>query len=402
MKIILFALATALAMTIPAASAFDLGTPTTDTRSEDDIARGVDQWIVGFYEMPDIKEGDLYMGERVVSVTPDLTFITVYSLAPDALEAKIALDDNVRYFESDFNTHSLFYSPNDYYVGHSSNWGMNKIGLPTAWDKTRGSTSIKDAHVDSGRVANHEDLPSSRVYGGWDYYSGDSNPQDTSACGWHGTHTAGTVGATINNAKGFPGTAQIIIHPVKIFGGGGCYATSTTNLANALKWGGNNGAHISSNSWGGGAYSSTLASAIQYSVDRGVIFVGAAGNGGCSNCVSEPWKSKESVVIIVTATTSSDGGASFNSKGPQTDVSAPGVSIGSSCGPYTNSYCIMSGTSMATPYTAGVVGLIKTRHPTWGHATVQSQLKSTALDLGAGGEDDTFGAGRIRANLAVT
>jgi len=62
----------------------------------------------------------------------------------------------------------------------------------------------------------------------------------------------------------------------------------------------------------------------------------------------------------------------------------------------------MSGTSMATPYTAGVVGLIKTRHPTWGHATVQSQLKSTALDLGAGGEDDTFGAGRIRANLAVT
>ncbi|MGQ0535187.1 MAG: S8 family serine peptidase [Methanobacteriota archaeon] len=370
-----------------------------DVLAGDEVRPGTNQWIVGFYELPEDREQ--YAGADVVSVDEDLRFFTVYSETPALLTARVALDENVRYMESDVYDAQLLYSPNDYYVAHSSNWGMNKIGLPTAWDKTRGSTSVKDAHIDSGVLAGHQDLPSSRVSGGWDYYSGDSVPNDGSGCSWHGTHTSGTVGATINNALGFPGTAQILIRPLKIFGGGFCFAASTTNIANALKWGGNNGAQISSNSWGGGGASTTLNDAIQYSVDRGVIFVAAAGNGQCSNCVSEPWKSKESVVIIVTATDVNDAGASFNSKGPQTDVSAPGVSIGSSCGPNTNSYCILSGTSMATPYTAGVAALIKTLNPSFTHSQVQSRLKSTAKDLGTAGEDDTFGAGRIQANLAV-
>lgn len=393
------ALTLSLVMLLPVAAALDVGAPELPVAGTDDVRPGTGQTIVGFYELPD--DRTTYNGFPVVFVDEDLLYFTVKG-AVEIVQVRASLDDNVRYVESDLYDAQLFFTPNDYYVAHSSNWGMNKIGLTTAWDRTLGSTSVKDGHLDSGRVAGHQDLPSSRVWGGYDYYTLDTNPEDTSGCGWHGTHTAGTVGATINNAAGFPGTAQVTIHPVKIFGGGNCFAASTTNLANALKWPGNNGAQISSNSWGGGAASSTLNSAIQYSVDRGTIFVAAAGNGGCSNCVSEPWRSKETVVIIVTATDSADNGASFNSKGPQTDVSAPGVSIGSSCGPSTTSYCIMSGTSMATPYTAGVAALIKTRNPTWTHSQVQTQLKSTALDRGTAGEDDTFGAGRIRANLAVT
>lgn len=380
---------------VPAAMALpDVGTPTVPET-------GPTRWIVGFYEMPDIKEGDLYLGERVVSTTPQGGFITIETMNFDLFEAKANLDENVQWIETDFSDHQLFFSPNDFYVAHSSNWGMNKIGLPTAWDTTLGSTSIKDGHLDSGRVIGHEDLSGTRFQNGFDYKNNDATPDDNSGCSWHGSHTSGTVAATINNAKGFPGTAQVTLRSIKIFGTkGNCLAASTTGIANAIYEAGNQGSHLSSNSWGGGAFSTAINNAINTARGQGTIFVAAAGNGGCSNCIGQPWLPQEANVIIVTATDVNDAGASFNSKGPQTDVSAPGVGIGSAGGPG-NSYYVMSGTSMATPYVTGVAGLIKTLHPTWTELQVEGCLKSTSLDLGSAGEDDTFGAGRIRANLAV-
>jgi len=391
MKIVLFALAVAAAFAVPGVSAIEIDNPIGETS----------QWIVGFYVMPDIQPGDTYEGAEVISTTPQLNVITVATTDFALFNVRATLDENVQYVETDFSDHTLQYSPNDYFVAHSSNWGMNKIGLGTAWDVTLGSTAVKDGHIDSGRVIAHEDLSGSRWINGYDYKNNDATPDDNSGCSWHGSHTAGTVAATINNAKGFPGTAQITEYTVKIFGtSGNCLAASTTGIANAILSVGNAGAQISSNSWGGGAYSTTINNAINTARGQGVIFIVSAGNGGCSNCITAPWLQQEANVIIVTATDVNDAGASFNSKGPQTDVSAPGVGIGSAGGPG-NSYYVMSGTSMACPYVAGVAGLIKTLNPTFTEAQVQARLKSTALDLGTPGEDDTFGAGRIRANLAV-
>lgn len=388
--------AVALAMTaVPVVSALDLENPATQASS----------WIVGFYEMPDVQVGDQYNGAEVISVTPELTLITVETVSFELFNARATLDENVRYVETDVSDHQLFFTPNDFYVNHATNYAMNKIGLVAAWDATLGTTAVKDGHIDSGIFRTHEDF-GARFLQGWDFKNGDNTPEDTSACSWHGSHTAGTVGATINNGKGFPGTAQINILPIKIFHGKGggpyaCAAATTTNLANAIKYAGDQGSHVSSNSWGGGAFSTAINDAITYSRGKGTIFVAAAGNGGCSNCIGAPWESQEANVIIVTATDVNDNGASFNSKGFESDVSAPGVDIGSAGGPNVNSYYIMSGTSMATPYVAGVVGLIKTLNPSFTEAQVQARLKTTALDLGVAGEDDTFGAGRIRANLAV-
>ncbi|HUR67764.1 MAG TPA: S8 family serine peptidase [Candidatus Thermoplasmatota archaeon] len=395
MKYTWFALVVAAAFALPAAGAIDIDTPVTETS----------QWIVGFYEMPEIAVGDTYQGAEVVSVTPELAFVTVKTDSVDLFRVRADLDENVRYIETDVSDHQLQFAPNDYYVAHSSNWAMNKIGLPTAWDRTLGSTSIKDGHIDSGMVIGHEDLSGSRFLAGWDFYENDGTPQDTQYCSWHGSHTMGTVAATINNGKGFPGTAQITEIPIKIFKGinsgpYGCAAASTTGIANAIRYAGDQGAHISSNSWGGGAFSTAINDAITYARGKGTIFVAAAGNGGCSNCIGQPWLNQEANVIIVTATDVNDAGASFNSKGPQSDVSAPGVDIGSAGGPG-NSYYVMSGTSMATPYVAGVTALIKSLNPTFTELQVEARLKSTAKDLGAAGEDDTFGAGRIQANLAV-
>lgn len=390
MKLVL-ALALTFALA-PLAAAVDVAEPT--------LPSDPTRWIVGFFELPSSDATD-YQGERVVAVDADLSYFLVETTNEAVLRAKVALDANVRYFETDVSDHRLLFSPNDFYVNHASNWAMNKIGLPTAWDKTLGSTAVKDGHIDSGIVATHEDLSGARFLQGKDFKNNDNTPEDNSGCSWHGSHTTGTVGATINNGKGFPGTAQITILPIKIFGkGGSCIAATTTGISNAIKYAGDQGAQLSSNSWGGGSFSTAINDAITYSRNKGTIFVAAAGNGGCNNCIGNPWVSQEANVIIVTATDVNDNGASFNSKGPQSDVSAPGVDIGSAGGPG-SSYYVMSGTSMATPYVTGVAALIKTLNPTFTQAQVQSRLKSTAVDLGPAGEDDTFGAGRINAAAAV-
>lgn len=360
------------------------------------------RWIVGFHEMPELGNGDSYEGAEVVSVTPVLRFATVEVSDVASFRARTMLDENVRYVESDVSDHVLHFTPNDFYWNHASNWGVKKIGAEAAWDRTLGSTAVKDGHVDSGLFRAHEDFtPASRFLAGRDFYQGDLDPQDESGCSWHGSHTSGTVGATIDNAKGFPGLAQATILPVKIFGGASCFAASVTNLANALRYVGDQGAHVSSNSWGGGSFSTAIDDAIAYSTNLGTIFVASAGNSACSNCIGNPWVSQESVVLIVTATDSNDAGASFNSKGPQVDVSAPGVDIGSAGGPNANSYYIMSGTSMAAPHVTGLVALIKTLNPTWTRAQVTDKITSTAVDLGAAGKDDTFGWGRINADAAT-
>jgi subtilisin family serine protease len=367
-------------------------------------APALNRWIVGFYVDPPYAVGDAYLGQAVVMVDLDLDFIVVEVGDLAAFTDQANQDPAVKYLEWDNPFYAtLDFVPNDPKYSDAGHWGSKKIGAETAWDKTKGATSVKVAMIDSGLYKGHEEFSGqSRVLQGWDFVSEDNNPQDTSGCSWHGTHTTGTAGATINNNKGIAGMSQHSILPIRAFYSAwfGCTAT-TTDLEQSLKYAGDQGAHISSNSWGGGS-STTLNNAIQYAHDKGTIHVAAAGNSGpCTNCISQPWKAKHTIVVVVTSTTSTDGFSSFSSEGSESDVSAPGSSIISSVGPNANSYGTYSGTSMATPHVAGTAALIKALNPSMGFTSMESRLKTTALDLGASGEDDKFGAGRIRADQAV-
>ena len=388
----------ALALLTPAA----LGIQPGDLPGLGDPA--TDHYIVGFYKDPFLKPGDTYNGERVIAADHDLVYVIVEVPDYTLFSARVQLDDNVRYVEWDNPAYaSITLVPNDAQYGAAGHWGSKKIGAEAAWDRTTGSTSVKVAMIDSGLNRNHEEFAGqSRVLAGWDFHNGDSDPNDESGCSYHGSHTTGTAGATINNAKGIAGMSQHTILPIKALGSSvfGCTG-SDSGLSNALKYAGDQGAHISSNSWGGGSASTTLTDAIQYAVDRGVMIVAAAGNDGpCTNCVSNPWKAKASVVTIVASTTETDGQSSFSNEGPEIDVAAPGSNI-LSVNSGTTGYATLSGTSMATPHVAGTAALLKALNPSWTASQIDSRLKTTAVDLGTAGFDQKFGNGRINADAAT-
>ncbi|MGQ0535678.1 MAG: S8 family serine peptidase, partial [Methanobacteriota archaeon] len=312
-------------------------------------------------------------------------------------------DERVRYVEwNDPEYAVISFVPNDSLYSNSGHWGSKKIGAEAAWDRTTGSTSVKVAMIDSGVFATHEDLVGGRLLAGWDFVNNDATPNDESGCSYHGTHTTGTAGATINNAKGIAGMSQHTILPIKGLGYSAPYCTaSDTQLANSLKYAADQASHVSSNSWGGGPVSVTINDAVQYAHNLGTIHIAAAGNSGpCTNCVGEPWKSKASISIIVASTTSTDTQSSFSSEGPEVDVSAPGSSI-LSLGGGVSTYQTLSGTSMAAPHVAGTAALLKTLNPTWAFADVDNRLKTTAVDLGPAGWDTDFGYGRINADAAT-
>lgn len=364
------------------------------------------RYIVGFYELP--QDRTTYAGERVVKVDEDILYFVVESEDPQALSLRARLDDRVRYLEPDApGGRELHFTPNDALYGDAGHYGSKIIGGEAAWDRTLGSTAVKVAMIDSGINHDHEDHQDGRVLQGFDFYNNDSDPEDSGgACGFHGTHTSGTAGATINNGKGIAGMSQHSILPIKIFQNvvsfpfQNCLAPSDSTIADAIKFAGDQGAHVSSNSWGGGADSTAINDAIAYSHNKGVHHVASAGNGQCNNCVSNPWNDVPSIATIVTATDSSDGAYTGNSKGPEVDVSAPGVDVLSTTSG-TNGYSIYTGTSMAAPHVSGTIGLMKALDSTLDFATADQILKDTAVDLGTTGKDDTFGYGRINADAAT-
>ena len=96
-------------------------------------------------------------------------------------------------------------NPNDQY--YSSQWNMPKVSMSSAWDITKGDTTIILAVIDVGADYEHEDLDGncwSEI--GYDFYDNDDDPYPSDEAR-HGTAVAGIAGALTNNSIGVAGVA---------------------------------------------------------------------------------------------------------------------------------------------------------------------------------------------------
>ena len=228
---------------------------------------------------------------------------------------------------------------------------------------------------------------------GWDFANGDNDPFDDQG---HGTHVSGTIGATGDNHSGVTGVSwRTQIMPLKFLTAGG--AGTTADAISAIQYATRLGADLTSNSWGGGGFSSGLQNAIVASGQAGMLFVAAAGNEGLDNDFTPSYPASYQLgnIIAVAATDHNDQLATFSNFGSNAvDLGAPGVSVLSTMP--NNSYTRLNGTSMATPHVSGAAALAWSARPEASYEEIRTALLEGADAVnGLGGTVAT--GGRLNA-----
>ncbi len=292
------------------------------------------------------------------------------------------------------------YIPNDPYF--PKQWGLKDINATKAWNLTTNS-SIIVAVVDTGVDYTHPDIAAHYI-GGYDIVNDDPNPLDDNG---HGTHCAGIIAAVIDNSIGVAGVANVKILAEKVLDSSG--VGTDYNVALGIQYAVDNGSKVISLSLGSSTSSSVIESAVQYAWSKGAIIVAASGNDGNS---SVDYPAAYPQVIAVGAINSSDKLASFSNYGANQELVAPGVNILSTFPTYPVylnttygyplDYAYLSGTSMATPFVAGVAALTWATHPNATNAQIRYILNHTAIDLGTPGWDPVYGYGKVDAYRAIT
>ncbi len=276
--------------------------------------------------------------------------------------------------------------PDDTYHNGTNKWYHTQVSSELAWDISTGSQSIKIAIIDNGAPSNHLDL---NVFKQRDVSDNDDDatPPQTynQSSSWsHGTHCSGLATAEINNSTGIAslgGNAELII--VKATGDNQ-NPSSIYNSYAGVQWACENGANVISMSYGSENSSNALQELINAYPE--IVFLAAAGNDGNS---TQNFPAAYQNVIGVGSVDSNDQRSSFSNYNvgfPWVDIAAPGgYSYGGLLSTvYTqnlNGYARFGGTSMATPFAAGLVGLMLSVNPSLSPSQIQGCLINSGVEI---------------------
>lgn len=303
----------------------------------------------------------------------------------DEITEKLNQLNSVEYAEKE-PIYKTTFIPNDTYHYGTNKWYHTLVNSEQAWDFSIGSESIKIAIVDNGAPSNHSDL---NVFKQRDVSDNDidATPPETydQNSSWsHGTHCAGLATAEINNSIGIAslgGNVELIV--VKATGDNQD-PSSIFNSYAGIQWACQNGANVVSMSYGS-EYSSD---AIQELINAypEVVFIAAAGNDGNS---TQNFPAAYQNVIGVGSVDADDTRSSFSNYNvgfPWIDISAPGgFSYGGLLSTVhtenLNGYAKMGGTSMATPFAAGLVGLMLSVNPSLTPLQIRNCLISSGVNI---------------------
>jgi subtilisin family serine protease len=240
-------------------------------------------------------------------------------------------------------------------------WGIDRVdqaALPLSGTYTYSNTGtgVRAYIIDTGIRTTHAEF-GGRASSGFDAVDGGTADD----CHGHGTHVAGTVGGSIYGvAKGVSLVAVRVLN----CSGSGTWSGVIAGI-DYVTGDHTTGAAVANLSLGGGANLS-VDDAVRNMIADGVATAVAAGNGNAGGraqdaCRYSPARVAEAMTIG--ATDKTDKKASWSNYGNCVDWFAPGVGITSAWYTSTTATNTISGTSMATPHTAGVAALYLQSNP---------------------------------------
>ncbi len=263
--------------------------------------------------------------------------------------------------------------------GLSQLWGFDAMQVDQLYNLLRES-QIKPrkkaliAILDTGVDGNHEDLKGNyrSIASGYD-----NDPMK------HGTHCAGIAASVSNNGVGVASFSTdnsfFQVTSVKVLNSGG--SGTQQGIIKGMLEAADAGADVISMSLGGrtGSVKQTAyEKAVRYAARKGAIVVAAAGNANRNAKEFAPVNTPG--VIGVSALDNELNRAVFSNFVSDIPwaVAAPGVNIYSTVPG--NQYASFNGTSMATPYVSGLVGLMKSIRPELSAQEAFQLLNATGKD----------------------
>lgn len=413
----------------------------TTSSLEDDAQ--YDQFIIKFKNEGQqlAPSGNAIREYRVSGISMNVIADKTYSFElPRSLQEKTEIlqqlkeREDVEYVEPDYPIFQIegqeennfaMTSAEDDSIGETAStlWSHQATQVEQAWQYTRGSKNVVVAVVDSGIDYTHKDLKANIWVNSKETINGkddDGNGYIDDMHGWnfvgknadirtnpksnHGTHVAGTIGATGEGGRGVIGMSpNVKMMGLRFIGDTGSGATS--NAIKSIDYAVSKKVFAINNSWGSSGYSKALSEAITRAEKAGVLFVVAAGNGYKGkgfDIGQDPWYPaayKNSNILNVAASTAKDKLTTFsNFSKSQVDVAAPGLSILSTVS--NQGYQTMSGTSMAAPLVTGLAALVKSANMALDYKQVKAIIRSSVDNISAMNML-IFSGGRVNALKAV-
>ncbi|MDY5271537.1 S8 family serine peptidase [Tractidigestivibacter sp.] len=322
-------------------------------------------------------------------------------------------------------------------LGSANYQGFKDTKVAEAWDLVQTDKAVSVAVLDTGFRTSHEDLRDNVVATYDATVANEANGltgevANVTDVKGHGTHVAGIVAAEANNAKGVAGTSHnagivgVKVFPTRTFetpGGttkkkDGCYTDDLVCAYNyVIQNASSYNIRVVNLSVAGALPSmdAILASYIEEAYDQGIVTVCAAGNQGPKLVVpflSAPADLPARFVAVMNV--AYDNGewalsrsSNYNTPTQSSDTSnknicAPGASILSTLRTGDSSYGRLSGTSMASPWVAGVLAMEFAANGSLSAEKAIDYLYESATDLGDAGWDRQTGYGLVNAYQAVS